>query len=126
MTPAAFADAGGKVWYYHKVVYHVYAMALLALQKLFQLGLREMFHHQPSMYYKALLHMLENGDADRVNSVRPWQPHAYYAVLIQRQDVGRPRANLDIEVEQRGRTSQYQLTANCFSFFLFYSIHINY
>ena len=81
----------------------MYPLALLAVEKLFHLGLREFYHHQPSMYYKALLHMLEEGDAARVNSVKPWQSHSYYTLLIQRPDVGRASADLDIEVEQRGR-----------------------
>ena len=105
----AYKRGGQKIWYFNTTVCRHYLQVLLSSDSLFEQGLDEIAHFQPTAYYKTLLFMLAK-DASQLKRVKPWQTLSFYTVL--RQQVLRRRApkhadaahnvDLDIEVE-RGR-----------------------
>lgn len=77
----SYTSGGQKCWFYSKVVCQHYLRVLLQSEKMFSLGLREIFHFQPSSYYKTLLYLIKY--PDKLNNVRPWQPFDFYKLVRQ-------------------------------------------
>lgn len=75
---------GTKVWYFSGSLPIHYLRALLSLRKLFDLGLKELHHCQPSAYYKTILLFMKS--PARLNQVRAWQSLPYYKLLQQRKN----------------------------------------
>lgn len=77
----SYKQGGPKIWYFHKRICGQYLRVLLSSEKLFSLGLQEIFHYQATQYYKSLLMMMKY--PSQLNAVKPWQTHSYYKVLQQ-------------------------------------------
>ena len=93
-----------KLWFFNKTISRHYLQVLLLSDKLFGLGLKEIFHFQASAYYKTLLHLMKF--PVRLNDVRAWQPLEFYKVL-QQQAHTRPAQRIracdgDMEVDREG------------------------
>lgn len=74
-----------KIWYYHLQnrkggINSRYLGVLAKSDELFNGGLKEIFHWQQKGYYTALLAVPH----EQLNSVLPWQPRAFYQLLLQR------------------------------------------
>lgn len=97
-----YKPGGAKKWYYSKTICKYYLAALLRADKLFELGLTELFHYQPAAYYRTLMFMMKF--PNRLNHVRPWQNRAYYVLQQQhatRQAHGNNSTpNWDMEAER--------------------------
>ena len=73
-----------KTWYFSGTrTYVQYLHALLFSRTLFELGLPELFHFQPSSYYKTLLYLMKHFPA-RLGQIKPNQPYAFYKILRER------------------------------------------
>ncbi len=97
-----------KVWYFHNKVCGQYLKVLLLSEKLFSLGLQEIYHYQATQYYKSLLLLMKY--PEQLNTVKPWQTHTFYKVLQQKSHNRRvnPNANtFDMETEDAGGLNNY-------------------
>lgn len=97
-----------KVWYFNSKICGQYLKVLLLSEKLFSLGLREIFHYQATQYYKSLLLLMKF--PAQLNTVKPWQTHAFYKVLQQKSHsrTVKPDDNtFEMEAEDAGGLNNY-------------------
>ena len=115
----AYRAGTEKRWFFHKTICGYYLRVLLVSEKLFTLGLRDIYHFQASTYYRTLLYMMRH--PHHLNDVKPWQSHAYYKVLQQQAEkrgthTHTARARIvggDFEPDHIGGTmSRHQVTAH--------------
>ena len=112
---------GSKIWYFGGNPSVHYLRGLLQADSMFQKGLVSFFHAQPTSYYKTLITFLKDFP-DRLNEVKPNQPHAFYKVLRQnakkkRHQPGtdaRPSSTADIDEDRGGWQWQWWCWATMF------------
>lgn len=75
---------GTKKWFFNKNVCKYYLKVLLSSDRIFEMGLKEIYHFQPATYYKTILFMMKF--PEKLNTVKPWQSRSFY-ILMQQQAV---------------------------------------
>lgn len=75
---------GTKKWFFSKNVCKYYLKVLLSSDRLFEMGLKEIYHFQPATYYKTILFMMKF--PEKLNTVKPWQSRSFY-ILMQQQAI---------------------------------------
>lgn len=73
-----------KVWFYKTTITKPYLQTLLQASTLATRGVVEIYHWQANMYYKALMSL----PPSLLVKVQPWQPYAFYKVLLQQAKKG--------------------------------------
>ena len=76
-----YKAGGKKCWYFNKTICKYYLKALLSSKKLMELGLQEIHHFQPTMYYRTLIYMMKF--PGQLNNVKPRQNRAFYVLMQQ-------------------------------------------
>ena len=94
---APYKQGTQKTWYFNKTVCKYYLRVLLNSGRLFELGLKDIYHFQPSAYYRTLLFMMKY--PEQLNTVSPWQNRAFY--VLKQQHAPRARARQSEESEPK-------------------------
>lgn len=76
-----YKAGGKKCWYFNKTICKYYLKALLSSKKLMELGLQEIHHFPPTMYYRTLIYMMKF--PGQLNNVKPRQNRAFYVLMQQ-------------------------------------------
>lgn len=76
-----YTQGSSKQWFFHKAIDKRYLRILLQSESMFAAGLRQIYHFQGSGYYSALLSV--KSDGQKMNTIKPWQPLAYYKLFLQ-------------------------------------------